>query len=48
MKKKTNTSLNRRFERLFGFYAAVGIGELENSIFDVTNRLQDKNEIFIS
>ena len=35
---RTNTPLKRGFKRLFAFYAALSIRELENSFFDVTNR----------
>ena len=39
VKIRTNTQLKRSSKRLFGFYAALSIRELENSFFDVTNRL---------
>ena len=34
-----NTPLKRGFKRIFGFYAALSVRELENSFFYVTNRL---------
>ena len=33
------------FKRLFGFYAALKIRELENSFFDVTNRLNEARKL---
>ena len=40
MSLRTNTPWG--FKRLFDFYAALWIGELEDSIFYVTNRLYTK------
>ena len=43
VKIRTNTQLKRSSKRLFGFYAALSICELENSFFDVMNRTHYAN-----
>ena len=45
---RTNTLIKRSSKKLFGFYAALWIGELDNSIFDVTNRSMVQDYLIVS